>query len=187
MGTRHPEYARAEGDFYCEPAWTIDALFRHVAPPALHDPCCGSGTIIEVASRHRIAATGADLADRAAGRFPIRDFLADESIYPNLVTNPPYRLAPAIIAHALAHVPDTGCVAALVPLGFLASQRRHPLFARPDCELVLVLSRRPSMPPGDLLRHHGEAIRGSGSTDFAWVIWRRGRTRGNTAIRWEPP
>lgn len=188
MGTRHPEYARADGDFYVEPSWTVSALFRHVALRGkLHDPCCGSGTIIETAIQQGFEASGADIADRANGRFPVRDFLTDSTTYPNLITNPPYKLAVEIICHALTRVPDGGHVAALVPIGFLASIRRHSLFVRPECEMVLVLSRRPGLPPGELLKQHGEAIRCNGSTDFIWSIWRRGRAADGAAICWAPP
>jgi hypothetical protein len=70
-------------------------------------------------------------------------------------------------------------------IGFMASQERHPLFARSDCELVVILSRRPSLPPGELLQRHGEAI--NGSTAFSWIVWRRDRAGGSTRIVWAAP
>jgi hypothetical protein len=189
MSTRHSEQPRAAGDFYVEPDWVPSALFGHLTlRGGLHDPCCGIGTIVDVAARHGIAATGADIADRSAGRFPVRDFLTDEGIYANVVANPPYRTALPIICHALNHVEAGGCVAVLMPIGFLASVRRYSLFIRPECELVLVLSRRPSLPPGDLLQRHGESIRGNGSTDFLWIALRRGgRIGDHTRIEWATP
>jgi hypothetical protein len=188
MGTRHSECPRADSDFYTEPAWTVAALLHHLLlSDGLHDPCCGSGTVIDTAASCGLKATGADIADRAARRFAVRDFLTDESTYRNIVTNPPYHLAPEIICHALAHVSDGGRVAALVPLGFIASQRRYQLFSRPACELAVVLSRRPSLPPGGLLQRHGESIRGGGSTDFLWIGWQRGRATGATRSCWIAP
>jgi hypothetical protein len=188
VGTRHPEYPRAGGDFYTEPSWVVSALFHHISLRlGLHDPCCGAGTIIDTALKVGLQASGADIADRAAGRFEVRDFLADEMTYPNIVTNPPYKHASRIITHALAHVESGGQVAALVPIGFLSSQRRYPLYCRAEFELVLVLSRRPSLPPGELLQKHGESIRHSGSTDFVWTVWRRDRTGGEPRIHWIRP
>jgi hypothetical protein len=187
MTTRHSEYVRAADDFYTEPTWTVAALFHHMPlHGGVHDPCCGIGTIIDVALSRGLKATGADIADRAGGRFQVRDFLSDQSTYPNVATNPPFRLAVPIVSHALAHVAEGGYVAALVPLTFLASQRRYPLFDRPECA-ALVLSRRPSLPPGQLLQACGESIRGNGSTDYAWIIWQRGRLRGGAQIRWVQP
>ncbi len=150
MGTRHTEFARVDGDFYSEPPFAVAALFDQIeVVGTLHDPCCGLGTVPDVAVRRGMVATGADIADRAGGRFAVRDFLADKRRYDNLIFNPPYKdkQAPKFILHALDHVHVGGIVAALVPIGFMASQERHPLFVRPDCELVIILSRRPSLPP----------------------------------------
>jgi hypothetical protein len=188
VGTRHSEYSRADGDFYIEPGWAVRALLHHLRlQSGIHDPCCGVGTIVDTALQHGLHATGADIVDRSRGRFPVRDFLTDTSIHANVVTNPPYRNTTEIIDHAFDHVVDHGRVAALVPISFLASQRRYPLFYRPECELVLVLSRRPSLPPGELLQKYGECIRGSGSTDFVWTVWQRGKTERATRIYWAVP
>lgn len=189
MGTRHSKRPRAKNEFYVEPDWAVTPLFRHLSlAGGLHDPCCGIGTIVDAAVRHGIAATGADIADRAKGRFPIQDFLTDRDMRANIVTNPPNKLAPAVILHALDHVAHGGCVAVFAPIGFLASQKRYPIFCRPDCELVLVMSRRPSAPPGELLLERGESIRGNGSTDYAWIVLRSGGRIGeHTRIEWAEP
>lgn len=98
MGTRHSHHPRAAGDFYTEPDWTVSALFHHAWPEqGLHDPCAGIGTIVDVATQYGLRATGADIADRANGRFAIRNFLTNQTVYSAVVTNPPYKLAPAII------------------------------------------------------------------------------------------
>ena len=188
MGTRHSGYVRADGDFYPEPTWAVTALLQHVPMCGpIHDPCCGMGTVVDAATSEGLQATGADIVDRADGRFPLRDFLADQTEYVNLVFNPPYRLTLEFVHHALAHAAHGGHVAALVPLGFLASQRRYPLFNRPEFALALVLSRRPSLPPGDLLKQCGESIRHSGSIDYVWVVWQRGRVTSYNEIRWAVP
>ena len=115
--------------------------------------------------------------------FPVKDFLADTTIYENIATNPPFRHAVKIIEHGLAHVADGGRVATLVPVNFLASQGRYSLFSRPETDAVLVLSRRPSMPPGELLAVMGE----SAATPARWtsagacsaVAERRGRRQSH--------
>jgi hypothetical protein len=48
------------------------------------------------------------------------------------------------------------------------------LFARPEIELALILSERPSVPPGEFIKRHGEGERRNGSLDFAWMVFRRG-------------
>jgi hypothetical protein len=39
---------------------------------------------------------------------------------------------------------------------------------------VIILSERPSLPPGDVLQALGEACRGDGSVDYCVVVFRRG-------------
>ena len=107
MSTRHSGRPRAIGDFYVEPAWADAALFATLPNlTALHDPCCGLGTIVDAARACGITATGADITDRADGRFAVRDFLSDQGVYPNVITNPPFALAVRIAEHALAQVPQ---------------------------------------------------------------------------------
>ena len=164
MGERPSEYLRDEHDWYVEPAWAVQALTDAIPTMHdVHDPCCGMGTICRT-----MYATGADLIDRGYG-YPVRNFLDDENLYTNIVTNPPYKRAQEIIEHAIAVT--TRRVAALVQIKFLTSQRRHALFNKTFFERVIILSRRPSMPPGKMLELHGEGIRGNGSMDFCWVVW----------------
>jgi hypothetical protein len=176
MGERPSEYTRDTNDWYVEPEWAVEALKSRVLLfGGIHDPCCGMGTIPRV-----MGATGADLVDRGHG-YPQRDFLKDTAFYDNIVTNPPYGIAQQIIEHALKVAKWR--VAALVQVKFLASQRRHKLFTRDECEKVLMFSRRPSMPPGELLAEKGEDVRGGGSIDFCWVVWCRGNL-APTVIDW---
>ena len=186
---RSSGYARYPHDWYVEPEDCINALFD--AMPVLghkgiHDPCCGLGTIPKVASQREWRATGADLVDRAQGNYPVRDFLTDDRIYPNIVTNPPFSLSVAIVRHGLNIVEDGGRVVIVAQAKFLYSQGRHSLFAHPSCERVLILSKRPSMPPGELLLERGEACRGGGSMDYCWVAFRAGNTVSCCTIEWLP-
>jgi hypothetical protein len=187
VATRHSEYQRIPDDFYSEPPWVADALFDHLPLKALHDPCCGFGTIVTAALRRGIKATGAHIRDRAWGMFPVRDFLTDSTVYPSIVTNPTFENAARVIEHGLNHVLDGGYVAALAPIGFLASQRRYSLFTQPELHSILVFSKRPSIPPGALLEEHGEAIRGQDSKDYAFSIWQRGRHPAPPQICWACP
>src|SRR5690349_601602 len=93
-----------------EPSWMLPrhAVCRHPAPT--------SRTAQTVAFRCRIF-----------GRIP--------PFYANIAMNPPYnpKAAVEIITHALTHVVEGGRVAVLALATFLHSQRRYPLFARPEC------------------------------------------------------
>lgn len=187
MGERHSEHERDVDDFYVDGPECIDALVAFYGDnlSGAHDPCCGMGTIPDrLFTKHGFRATGADLIDRAAGRFPVRDFLADKNTYPSIVSNPPFRMAPKIVEHALMATYNGGLVAVIGQAKFLFSQVRHPLFVRPEMESVIIFSRRPSMPPGKLLMEKGEACRGGGSLDFAWFVWRVGKTAPGCSIDW---
>jgi hypothetical protein len=115
--------------------------------------------------------------------YGVVDYFNDERIHPNIVTNPPYKIAQQIINHALRHC--DGRVAILTQLKFLASQGRYGLFTDRRMEKVIIFSRRPSMPPGDLLMERGEEIRGGGSLDFCWLVWNvRRTTKAPPTIEW---
>ena len=176
MGERPSEYQRDVNDWYVEPVWCVQTLMYRVQfTGAIHDPCCGSGTIPMVTG-----GTGGDLIDRGFG-YPVADFMLYDLEYDNIVMNPPYGRAQEFIEHALEQTRYK--VAALVQTKFLASQRRYELFTRPTTSRIIMFSKRPSMPPGEMLMKHGEAIRGNGSIDYCWVIWDR-HHGGPCTIEW---
>lgn len=177
MGERTSEYTRDTDDWYVEPEWCVEALKeRHFFLKAIHDPCCGMGTIPTV-----FDGTGADIVDRGYG-YPRRNFLEDDTIYDNIVTNPPYGIAQEVIEHAIAHTRYS--VAALVQVKFLCSQKRYNLFKRDETEAIYFLSKRPSMPPGRLLVERGESVRGNGSIDFCWVVWSHWNNGAPLEVDW---
>jgi hypothetical protein len=198
MATRDSGYEWADDNWYQEPPRCAQALFGEILfAGRIHDPCCGKGTIVDVALGQGIEATGADIKNRAKGRFPRRDFFNDKRCYSNIVFNPSNdkrrglnMLAVRMILHGLEWVPKGGLVAALVTGNFLWAQGRYPLFARSEMELALILPERPSIPPGEFLEQHGEGRRGNGSLDFAWMIFRRGgrfESDKDARIRWREP
>ena len=192
MGTRHSEYREDPLGWYVEHPDVSIALFDQLDAlglglEVLHDPSCGQGNIVDVALARAIEATGADIVDRAAGRFAVRDFLQDTRAYRNIVCNPPYKRAVEFIRHGLAHVLPGGRVIMLAQLSFLASQERHSLFDQ-YCSHVFAFSQRPSIPPGEELRRHGEAIRGSGSRDYVWAAFDPRHAPGSGAVtHWLKP
>ena len=192
MGTRHSEYREDPLGWYVEHPDVSIALFDQLDAlglglEVLHDPSCGQGNIVDVALARGIEATGADIVDRAAGRFAVRDFLQDTRAYRNIVGNPPYKRAVEFIRHGLAHLLPGGRVIVLAQLSFLASQERHSLFDQ-YCSHVFAFSQRPSIPPGEELLRHGEAIRGSGSRDYAWLGFDPQHAPGSGAVmHWLKP
>lgn len=177
------EYERERHDWYVEPSWCWDVL--HATAPwvfkgTVLDPACGGGTGVDWCRRHGIEATGSDVVDRGAADF-VADFLAPAYTWPTdaVVSNPPYRHMEAFARKALTVARHS--VALLVPLPFLGSQRRHELFNSTPVASVIILSKRPSMPPGGL----GIKATG-GKEDYAWCIWRHGHD-GLPTIQWAMP
>lgn len=174
-------YARDTLDWYVEPAWCVDVLLDHAGPFAepVWDPAAGMGTIPRRFRERGLSAFGSDV--RARGYDIVEaDFLDEDQVHKPLffhgepgaiVSNPPYGKATAFIRQAL---PLADNVAVLVRLDFLASRSRHHLFSAHPPALVIVLSKRPSMPPGEQLVENGESARGGGQHDYCWIVWRAG-------------
>ncbi len=170
-------YQRNDNDFYIEPRWCIEALIKAIKfEGQIHDPACGTGKIPLTFTAHGFTCTAHDLIDRGFGVSGI-DYLKDTNIYDNIVTNPPYNKSELFIKRALYNV--TGRVAILARIAFLASQKRYELFTDYITpEKVVILSRRPSMPPGGL-----GIIPQGGKTDFCWIVWNRNHI-GPSEICW---
>ncbi|MDQ2762683.1 MAG: hypothetical protein M3Y22_04090 [Pseudomonadota bacterium] len=191
------DFERAANDWYVEPRWCVEAL-ADVMPLVdgsyVWDPCCGGGTIPSVFAdrlgQHRVIAT--DIVNRGylhfAEEWDAIKFGTPASVMPgmrvNIVTNPPFKLAERIVRRALALADHR--VAILQGLQFLASAGRHALFTEFPPSEVLILSRRPSMPPGHLIAEMGDKAFKGGVTDFCWIIWNAPHDR-ETRVRWLDP
>lgn len=160
-------WERADKDWYVEPPFAVKCLADTVRfRGEIYDPACGRGTIPEVFAERGHRVSGSDIADRGYGYR--KDFLAAQhSRWANIVTNPPYSHAQAFIEQSLAYTIYK--VAVIVQIGFLASVKRHAWFKRSPVSRVVILSKRPSMPPGDQYDPDKDAT--GGSTDFCWLVF----------------
>lgn len=169
-------YQRNDNDFYVEPRWAVRALIKSVAFQGyIHDPACGTGTIPKEFEREGYTSGGSDIVNRGYGITPI-NFLSDANFYENIVTNPPYSRSEDFIKRGLN---QAFCrVAVIARIAFLASQRRFKLFTDFPPEKIVILSRRPSMPPGGMA-----IIAQGGKTDFCWIVWNK-EHNGPSEICW---
>jgi hypothetical protein len=160
------QYDRSDNDWYVEPRWCIERLIENVKfEGVIHDPACGAGKIPKTFNEHGYATTGSDIKDRGYGE--IQDFFRDIRIRDNIVTNPPYNLSERFIDCAL-HI-TIGRVAILARIAFLNGQKRYrTLYSVHLPEKVIILSQRPSMPPGGR-----NIIPEGGKTDFCWIVWNK--------------
>lgn len=175
--SKHSGQARDPHDWYVEPAWCVEALAQHVRFIGhIYDPCCGEGTICRT-----LGASGSDIVDRGAPGAGVFDFRDIVTPLVNVVSNPPYGQAVEFIEHFLPLV--RGKLAVIQRLDFLASQRRYRLFERCPPRRILILSRRPSMPPG------GAGLKAiGGQHDYCWLVWSAFAPAGAvTSLEWIKP
>lgn len=192
-GRRAP-YERAEGSWYVEPKWCVEQLADSINfdDSWIWDPCCGGGSLIEVFEQRRRFTIATDIVDRGFARFDgmhdalaiVPPLLIKPTMKVSVVTNPPFELAEQIIRRMLTLVDHR--LAILQKLSFLASQVRFALFEEFPPSDVLILSRRPSMPPGAMIADMGERAFKGGKTDYCWIVWTRPHDR-ETRLRWLAP
>lgn len=175
---KHPD------NWYVEEPWCPKRLFEEIRfQGAVHDPCCGQGTIVYAAAFAGYPFSCSDIANRwtkAPDGFSITRYQDDTRMHDNIVTNPPFddvnkgetrETMPPFLTWALSHARNQ--VALLVPFKWFAGDARSRLLETTPLSRILVLTPRPSMPPGDALLDmlaHGEEP-GGGKEDFAWAIF----------------
>ncbi len=173
-----PSEDREKDDFYPtpEPA-TRSLLATEKFGPKIWEPACGDGAISRVfeAAGHEVVST--DLMDRGYGESRI-DFLMERRLLaPQIVTNPPFKMAEQFVRHAL----DLGAdkVAMMLRLAWLEGSQRKALFESTPLARVLVASRRLSMSRGGVDQGKG----GGSMIAFAWFVWDRSHT-GAPELGW---
>lgn len=199
-------------DWCVDESWVVWMLFEalgrfeqeRAAGEAIWDPCAGSGRTMVTFAEEGFDLRMGDIVDRrdwgladwSDAPFQLADFLeVTEAPAPcSIVFNPPYSyiegIAEACIRHAVKLA--TRRVCAVLPIKWEGSQTRFDLFDQSfPPQAILVLSQRPSMPPGDMiaaLEAEGKAFKG-GVVDYAWYVWnvQQPTPRHHTRIIWLPP
>lgn len=169
LWARHPE------DWYVEEHWVDHRLFEQEAfDGSICDPACGFGRIVEAAHHAGFHdAWGQDKVCRSPYCRNVVDFLSDAHIGErpdNIVSNPPFKVAREFTVKALKVASRK--VAMLLPLGWITGDKRSRWLEETRPRRVLILTPRPSMPPGPVIEA-GLRPRG-GKTNYAWYIWERG-------------
>lgn len=158
---------RPADDWYPTPPRATRALLSVEAfGGRIWEPCAGRG---DMADALRMAGHDVHASTILSGSPNIiggADFLqADKLEAPNVVTNPPFKIAEPIIRRAL----DLGAVkvAMLLNVKFLGGQaRKDGLFATHPPARVWVFADRISMYPGDY-----QGKRGTTTETLAWFVW----------------
>jgi hypothetical protein len=164
-------------EHYVEPAWCSERLFEEEKfRGAIHDPCCGFGTIPAAAARFCSLITCADIVDRGYKDADVRDFFDDQDVYSNIVCNPPFDIAAKFTFHALKLAYRK--VAIILPSARLNAA--HWLGDTP-LRRVWLMTPRPSMPPGSYISAGNKP--GGGRADYCWLVFEH-RQSGPVELRW---
>jgi hypothetical protein len=194
MNRHRTTWVKSPHDWYVEEAWCSDLLIDavpHWAGGTVLDPSCGSGLVVEAFRRRGFDAIGSDLIDRGYEHcWPGVDFSLPGAWPPGSVdyvaSNFPYYSGAGtrqFTLNALA-VARKG-VAILAPVPFLASQERYAWFKGLPASLILIMSARPSMPPGELLQA-GRVKQHGGKEDYCWIVFEHGH-QGRPQFDWIMP
>lgn len=183
MGTAYarsviPSEDREKDDFYPTPAPATRALLAlEKFAPRVWEPACGDGAITRELEAAGYSVESTDLLDRGCGMSRI-DFLMERRLLaPDIVTNPPFKLAEEFVRHSLDL--GAGKVAMMLRLAWLEGSARKRLFDSTPLARVLIASRRLSMARGgeDMTGRAGSMIA------FAWFVWDREHA-GPPALKW---
>lgn len=173
-------WVRDEHDYYAENEWVSAALFRQEEfSGCITDPCCGRGRILNSARACGYETAGSDVVERGdialSHPFVLQNYAARlDGLVKNVVSNPPFKDADDFVDLVRRVVRRKAAI--LLPAQWAnAVKRSRRLSVSVDCEMplarVLVLSPRPSMPPGAVV-DAGEKV-GGGTKDFAWFVFIR--------------
>jgi hypothetical protein len=184
-------FDRASDEWYVEPEWVSDALFRvEKFGERIWDPACGQGNILAAAEQAGKATFGHDIVDRSSSLWGKVDFfdwrLSEWTMSLSIVTNPPFgraKLAEKFIRHAISLKPQK--LAVFVDSRFLFGKARAGgLFKEFPPSWVWLITPRPSCPPGDHLLAGHKAT--GGTSDYCWLVWDKPgfSTEANTVLGW---
>lgn len=175
-----PSEEREKDDFYpTPPAGTRALLAVEKFAGPIWEPACGEGDMSRVLEQAGYDVISTDLVNRGYGESRV-DFLMEHCPRaPNIVTNPPFKLAEQFTRHALSLT--TGKVAMLARLAWLEGMARRDLFETTPLARVWIFAGRLGFDRARL------ADKGKGGMiAFAWFVWEHGHT-GSPQIGWISP
>lgn len=177
-------WKRDPHEYYVEEHWCSSRLFDEVTfEGTIYDPACGSGRIVRSARAAGHKAYGTDIIRRSSVCRDIYDF---RDPWPrgrpkpqNIVSNPPFKISETFVDLALDRCKRR--VAMILPHTWLTGDKHSRWLEKKPLRLVLMMTPRPSMPPGHIIEA-GHRPTG-GKKDFDWFIFEPDY-RGDATIGW---
>jgi hypothetical protein len=199
-GARSKKWEKSEFDWYVEPPRAVEQLLDGIdfGDDLIWDPCCGKGTVLDVAKAWGHPTVGSDLVNRfPRHRFFRGNILSQVATMPthpgrqtSIVCNPPYsyedNIAERVITHCLENYPVRRA-AFILPVAFLNSQDRwgSTRLLRLKPSHVCFYRERHSMPPGHMIDTMANPF-GGGMQDYCAIVWTRPH-RWRTEAVWLRP
>jgi hypothetical protein len=174
-----PRELREKDDFYPTPPEGTDALLSvEKFDGSIWEPACGAGDMSRVleAAGHDVVST--DLVARGYGKSGVDFLMEHRALAPNIVTNPPFKLAEKFAERAVSLA--SGKVCFLARIQFLEGTSRRALFTRWPLARVWVFSWRLPISRGEVKPI--EERTGSMAT-YAWFVWDSAHT-GKPTLGW---
>ena len=171
---------RHKDDWYPTPKEATEALLEvETFGSTIWEPACGDGSLSVVLQDAGHETIDSDLNEYGFGQAGVDFLLETKAAAPQLITNPPFKLANEFVLHAL----NLGVQkhAWLLRLAFLEGQARYDnIFSLHPPAAVHVFSKRLTIWRGD----EDDAWYGkTGKTAYAWFIFKKG-WRGPTQLGW---
>jgi hypothetical protein len=164
---RHPLADRGHDLYETDPAVTHALLKAELLPTDIWECAAGRGAIVRELRAHGHRVYASDIADYGTGDSGIFDFLTTQSApfgIKCIVTNPPYKVAPAFVRHALKLCPR---VIMLLRLAFLESVGRSDILEGGKLARVFIFRNRLPF----MHRVGWIGPRATSAIPFMWAVW----------------
>lgn len=175
--THRRKVATGMPDYYPTPPHATRALMeQETFNGVILEPCCGEGAMSDVLKETN-PVFSSDLYNRGYGA--VRDVFAYQNPIDNVVTNPPFEIAPKIITHLLPLFKYK--MAFFLRTAFLESVSRYnSIYTVHPPSRVYVFTKRVTLFPA------GETKTTGGTTSYAWFVWER-EIPSHTELKWLAP
>ena len=160
---------RPADDFYPTPAEITQGLLSvEKFDGPIWEPACGDGSMGSVINAAGYEVVATDLVDRGYGMAGVDFLFEQQTRAPNIVTNPPYKLAEEFIVHAVKLASRK--VAIFGRLGLLEGQARRAIWDTTPFARVWVFSRRIAFTKAGEQPYGSKGGKG-GMIASAWYVW----------------
>lgn len=141
--SNHTDHERAEHDYYATEPIAADLLLNEEHfDGTIWENACGEGHLSKPMAARGYEVISTDLIDRGFGKGGVDFFKLRKTLGDNIITNPPYAFAREWVEHSLELLQPGKKLALFLPIQFLESDSRRPLFNNTPPQTVYVCSNR---------------------------------------------